>query len=440
LRRGEAVNLTKGWRKQLYPLRLAGGDAPDHLLKVYVYPPSVALLRILRPSRSRRELHRAAAVAARGLPAPLPLAAGEERRGGCLRRCFLLIPILGGVTDLRRLWFGRTLPRAERRRLATAFGEFSRRIHDAGYLQDDYAPNNFLVRPGTPPEFLTVDFERARLFRRLSMAHRRWMLAKFDRALAGCTLSDRMRFLRAYTRGSRSEARRWWWRVEAFSPLLARRDFRRMRRNCVEVGRHFKRVSVGEWRGYARREARLEAVGDLTRPDAGRAAEQVRVVACPDRWRVEYGPVGRRARRQIWAVANTLWEWGRLVPKPLAIVSRRGRTVLFLERAGQDRLLGPNGVPGAVRGALRILIDRVAAVAEIDPPLAPGEIGLAGGGGAPARAVLLAPHKIRFRGRGTRDRSRRAAALAEDLLRRVSPGASAGPSGARGRGGGNGSG
>jgi hypothetical protein len=440
LRRGEAVNLKLGWRKQLYPLHLTGRDSPDHLLKVYVYPPSVALLRILRPSKSRRELHRAAAVVAHGLPAPLPLAAGEERRGGCLRRCFLLMPILEGVTDLRRLWFEWDLSPAERRRLATAFGDFSRRIHDAGFQQDDYAPNNFLVRPGTPPGFLTIDFERARLVRRLSLPQRRWMLTKFDRAMIGCTVSDRMRFLRAYAGGSRSEARRWWRRIEAFSPRLARRDFRRMRRNCVEVGRHFKRVSVGEWRGYARRDARLKAVGDPARPVAGRAAGEARVVACPDRWRVEYGPVGRRARRQIWTVANTLWQWGRLVPKPLAIVSQRGRTAIFLERAGGDRLLSEVEDPGEARGPLRVLIDRLAAVAEIDPPLAPGEIGLARSGGAPARAVLLAPHKIRFHGLGTRDRARRAAALAEDLLRGVSPGASEGPFGARGREGGSGSG
>ncbi len=420
LRRGEAVNLKQGWRKQLYPLHLMGRDSPDHLLKVNAYPRSMSLQRILRPSKSRRELRVAAALASLGLPTAVPVAAGEERRFGWLQRCFLLMPILEGVTDLRRLWFGWDLSPAERRRIATAFGEFTRLLRSSGYRQYDFAPNNFLVRPGTPPTFLVVDFERVRLVRRLRRTQQLWMFSKFDRAMTGCTVSDRMRFLRAYAGGSRREARLWWRQIEAFAPLLARRDFLRMRRNCLQDDRRFKKISAGSWTGYARRDAPANMFESLPPPMAAGGAN---IVACPEQWRLEYDRLGWRARRKTWAVANLLWEWGRLVPKPLAMLSRRGRTAIFLERAGGDRLLSEVGDPGAARGALRVLIDRLLAVARIDFPLTPEEIALAGEDGAPPRPLLLAPHKIKikFLGLGARSRPRRVSALADQLLQLPSP-------------------
>ena len=54
--------------------------------------------------------------------------------------------------DLRRLWLEESSPPRERHALVTAFGALSRQVHDAGVFQDDFAPNNFLVRRGLTPD------------------------------------------------------------------------------------------------------------------------------------------------------------------------------------------------------------------------------------------------------------------------------------------------
>ena len=104
LRSGATRNLKTGRRKQLYPVDLCESGSPDHLLKVNDYGPAAGLRRVLRGSKARHELEMAEQVAARGIPTPIPLAAGERRSGGRLRTCYLLIPILEQVVDLRQLW------------------------------------------------------------------------------------------------------------------------------------------------------------------------------------------------------------------------------------------------------------------------------------------------------------------------------------------------
>ena len=244
LHSGAARNLKTGRRKQLYPLDLRGGGIPDHLLKVNDYEPAVGIRRMLRASKAEE-------VAERGIPTVVPLAAGEKRSGGRLRTCYLLIPVLEGVLDLRQLWLGEKLAPRERRALVTGFGALTRQIHDAGVFQDDFAPNNFLVRRGLRPELFMIDFERARFRTGNDETARRFMLAKIDRELAGAPVGDRMRFLWAYCDGDRAATRQWWHRVEDFAPKLARRDFARMTRKATRPGRRFRRLAHGGWQGYA---------------------------------------------------------------------------------------------------------------------------------------------------------------------------------------------
>ena len=110
LHAGAARNLKTGRRKQLYPLDLLGSGTPDHLLKVNDYEPAAGIRRALRGSKALHELQMAEEVAARGIPTVLPRAAGERRSGGRLRSCYLLIPVLEDVVDLRQLWLEDTPP------------------------------------------------------------------------------------------------------------------------------------------------------------------------------------------------------------------------------------------------------------------------------------------------------------------------------------------
>ncbi len=399
--RGDSPNLKSGRRKQLYGLNLGRGAAADYLLKANEYPFGSGILRMLRMSKSRRELRTASLIAARGLPAPVPLAAGEHRRLGRLTACYLLIPVLEDVTDLRQLWFVAAPSSAQRRALATALGAFSRRVHDGGLFQDDFAPNNILVTSGRSPSFLLVDFERARLQGRVSRRMQRWMLAKFSRHMDDATAAERMRFIKAYAEGDGREARRWWRELAAFAPRLALRDHRRMRRNCVSDGRNFTRVRQNGARGFARRGNDLAQLGTACAPDNAPAAERTpRILADGTCWRVVYGPLRAGEGREIWARANTLWAWGRLGPRPLALLWRQGRATLFMERNEKGPLPGETTGRGNAAGALRVLLKRLASVSVVNLSLDPAAIVIQPVGRWPLRAILLAPHAVEFRGRG----------------------------------------
>jgi hypothetical protein len=397
LRSGAARNLKTGRRKQLYPLDLRGSGSPDHLLKVNDYGGAAGLRRALRGSKARHELEMAEQAAARGIPTPVPLAAGERRSGGRLRTCYLLMPILWETLDLRRLWLEEKLPARERRALVAAFGALSRRIHDAGVFQGDFAPNNFLVRRGGSPELFMIDFERARLRSGNDEAARRFMLAKLDRELAGAPVGDRMRFLRAYSSGDRAEARRWWHRVESFAPVLARRDFARIGRNATRPGRRFRRLAQGAWQGYARAggdEAQLlEAL-----PEARASGAPVRVEAMGKLWRVHYRGFRRSAGRRIWVTANFLWARGGLCPRPLGAWRRGSQMVLLLERRAGAQPLDQWPDRGRALAAARVLLDRILAMAEIREPPLPESLLIEQGDGSALRASLAAPHGVHVTG------------------------------------------
>jgi hypothetical protein len=397
LNRGAARNLKTGRRKQLYPLDLRGSGTPDHLLKVNDYKLGAGIRRVVRGSKALHELQMAEEVAARAIPTVVPLAAGERRAGGRLRSCYLLVPILDDVVDLRQLWLQGELPPRERRALVTAFGALTRQIHDAGIFQDDFAPNNFLVRRGLLPKLFMIDFERAQLRRANDEAARRFMLAKIDRELAGAPAGDRMRFLWAYCRGDRAATRQWWQRVEDFAPKLARRDFARLTRKTTRPGRRFRRLSHDAWRGYAR-VGTDDTVLVAALPEELASAGNPSIDTSEGLWRVQYAGIRRSEARRIWATANFLWARGGLCPRPLGAWHRGNQTVLLLEQGPDAKPLDQCPDPRRALAAARVLLDRLLALAEIREPLPPEGLVIERQRGSALRASLAAPHAV-FLGR-----------------------------------------
>ncbi|HME72868.1 MAG TPA: lipopolysaccharide kinase InaA family protein [Myxococcota bacterium] len=318
---GAARSVKTGRRKALYLLFLRRGDAPDFLLRCNRYPWHVALRRLGRPSRSAHELEMAERLHARGLPLPLPLAAGERRRGPLLKACYLLIPVVDGAADVLHLAWEGGLPQAARCRLATALGALSRRAHDAGFFQDDFAPNNFLVRPEAPGEPMLIDFERAHLQRHVDAEARGRMLAKLDRALPLVSKTDRLRFLLAYTGHKREEARIWWRRLEGVTHRLLLRDLKRLGRLTTRDGPRFLRVREGPWEGWAQHEVATSVVRALVADTPERAEEDATVV---------YQGVSAREARALWVMANLLARRALGAPA-LALLHRRGEARLLLE-------------------------------------------------------------------------------------------------------------
>lgn len=382
-----AENLKRGRRKALYRLDLAGGGSADSLLKVNHYPKGRR-----RASKARRELRAAEAVAARGIATPVPLAAGERREGGRIVACYLLVAILPGVTDLREhLKAGAGTP-ADRRRLAAGFGRFARALHDAGIDQDDFQPNNFLVRaaPGREPELWMIDFERTRIARRVSRARRCRALAKLERETSGTPATLRLRFLRGYASpdaAPAAQARAWWAQIRADAPRLARRDATRLRRNATRPGRRFERVHPGGAVGLA---APGVALGALERALAGSAATRGDVVAIggEDLFAVTLAGLGVGAARTALARALVLAARG-LSPPPLAVLCGKDRNVLVLSRAPRSLRASEVRDNPSVSAARRVLERRLAGYGRLLRAPDPGEVALVPTGGNGVRATLL---------------------------------------------------
>jgi hypothetical protein len=416
-----AVNLKSGRRKELYRLAIER-EAPDYLLKINRYERGVGCLRRLRRGKARRELAVAEALQARGIDTPLPFAAGEARAGGSLTCCYLLIPVLDGAHDFLELWSRTRISRAERASWATALGQLSRRLHDAGLLQEDFAPNNFLLQRGDPPRILPIDFERARIRRALGPGDRRLMLARLDRHLAGASAANRMRFLRAYADGDRSAARRWWRRLPPASARLAALDLARLRRTSTADGRRFRNAAWGGWSGWVVREAPELALAEsrTAGPDSADPPETQSILVEPDGllWRGS-GPASRRRARNLWATAHMLWARGGLVPRPIACLTRGGEMRLWLARDPTSRtLLESCDSPEARRAAI-VLVDRLLALGRLDPWLSTRKIALARRPDGGMSAQLLDPAAFRAARPVRRKRRERARQLVMQRLREV---------------------
>ncbi len=396
LDRGELANRKSGRRKELYAVHLGGGAGGAALLKVNRYRGVDAWRRAFGHSKARRELARAQAVSARGIETPVPLAAGERRRAGRLMACFLVVPYLADAVDLRR-WVASGPRPGERRALARAFGRFTRRICDAGVFQDDFAPNNFLLRRGPGPELLMIDFERARLRARVDRAARAFVLAKIDRELPRASRGDRLRFLLGFAEGNRSAAREWWARVEADSARRARRDLRRLRRTATRDGRRTRRLEERGWRGFALRRAdpvSLATARDIG-PDAGPPA------LAGGLWRVPLAGVRGRAAANAWAMARLLAA-RQLMPEPLALWWRPAGAVLLLESPPGARPFPDQRADPAARAAIRALLRQLRRLGEAavgTDAVGAEAIVLVPVPGGPPRAQLLDPRALRVRGR-----------------------------------------
>jgi len=416
-----AVNLRSGRRKELYRLAIER-EAPDYLLKVNRYENGVGRIRRLRRSKARRELAVAEALHARGIDTPLPFAAGESRARGSLTCCYLLIPLLDGAHDLKELWSRTGVSRAERAGWATALGQLSRRLHEAGLLQKDFAPNNFLLHRGDPPRILPIDFERARIQRALGSGARRLMLATLDRHLAGASAVNRMRFLLAYAGGERGEARRWWRRLPPASARLAALDLARLRRTSTADGRRFRNAAWGDWSGWALRDAPELAFAEsrTVGPDSADPPETLGTIVEPDGllWRAS-GASSRRHARNLWATAHMLWARGGLVPRPIACLTRGDEMRLWLARDPTSRtLLESSDSPEARRAAI-VLVDRLLALGRLDPWLSTRKISLARRPDGGMSAQLLDPAAFRAVRPVRRERRERARKIVMQRLQEV---------------------
>ena len=381
---GVLVDRKSGRRKGLFDLRLegpAGSEAAapaDHLLKRNAYAGLARLRRRLRGSKARLELQRAEDAAGRGVPTPIPLAAGELIRNGLLDHCLLLMPIVPGATDLRAVWEGGRLAPAERRDLIQTFGRFTRDFLESGLFQDDFAPNNVLIRRGTPPELWVIDFERAELRANVSPGDRARMLAKLQREMVGSTWCDELRFLHCFAGNDRDT---WLRRVGNAAASLLARDLAHLERTLRRSGRRYAPVRDGLFRGWMRREVPLSLL-QRSRDAADDPVE-----------RRDLPPLAPSAARRVFATAILLGRRG-IGPRPDALWTSRDRACLLYDPA-----TAAHGTPNT--SARRALLRRLLALARLETSPQPGELGLATGPSGRVTAAWLAPERLLITGEAT---------------------------------------
>jgi tRNA A-37 threonylcarbamoyl transferase component Bud32 len=152
-------------------------------------------------SRSVREGRLLQELAARGVPCPEVVAAGED--GG---QAFLLVREQAGM-DLRE-FLSRLHSTRECQDLARALGRELARIHAAGFTQPDLVAKHILVRSTAAGfRFCFLDWQRSGRARRVSWEQRLRDLAVLDASLAAELASNRLRMtcLRAYLRDTETQ-------------------------------------------------------------------------------------------------------------------------------------------------------------------------------------------------------------------------------------------
>lgn len=394
---GQLVDRKSGRRKSLFPLQLddpgkgPGEGEPDHLLKVNAYEGLARLRRRLRGSKARSELSRAEAVAALGLPTPVPLAAGEDVRGG-LHRCLLLTRILPGAVDLRRLWDGPEIPRKRRWAIARAFGALTREMHEAGVDQEDFAPNNFLVGPEPVPQLHVIDFERASVGPAVKLRHRLRALGKIDREFLRAGRTDRLRFLHAYA-GERDEVRGWAARIDAEARGRAKRDLARMRRTATKRTRRMAPDRREGWEGWARTEAAGPLVSAALAP--GPTGNSPHAWPVPGGWVVAWAALPRADAAERWARANVLFARRELAPRPLGCWVRGTEARLLYEAPAGGGLPRAGGLDEGERAAwatLRAVSRRLGRIEGGDEPVP--LLGFAPGRSGRLEALWLDPGRL----------------------------------------------
>jgi tRNA A-37 threonylcarbamoyl transferase component Bud32 len=228
LRSGAAPD-RRGRLKDLYRLALRRPERPDHLLKVR----RAAALRPRRVSKSRRALALARILAQRGLPVALPLAAGERRRFGRVVDDYLLVPLLDDFEDLAARAAAGDLSADDRHRLARALGRLVAQAHRTGLDLHDFTPTNVLVHRRDPADLRLIDFERARLRRRLGFAARARALARLELGLPSLLSgAQRHDFFRAYAGDDPELADDWARRADRAAQRVAVRRARHARRRA----------------------------------------------------------------------------------------------------------------------------------------------------------------------------------------------------------------
>jgi tRNA A-37 threonylcarbamoyl transferase component Bud32 len=224
-------------------------------IKHFLVPGFRAMIRQwLRRGKGRNEGRRTRLLAAIGVPTITPIALGEQRKRMFLFENYLVTPAIPDSIPLNQ-FVEETLPawppaRQARMRhaLARELAQLTARLHNAGFVHQDFHPGNVLVRieANDRPTLAMIDLDALRVSFPLG-----WPEAEHNLALLNhyfwlrSNRSDRYRFLRNYLDARASlavapEAGRLARNIEDATRAWAERLWRRWGRRCCGSNKYFQ--------------------------------------------------------------------------------------------------------------------------------------------------------------------------------------------------------
>jgi serine/threonine protein kinase len=247
---GRLTTVKRGPHRVVYRADLAQGSV---YVKHFLVPNFRAKARQwFRSGKGRNEGRRAANLEAIGVPTITPVALGERRVRSFLLENYLVTKAIAGTVPLDEFVEQRIplMPPERagriRRDLAKVLADLTARLHDAGFVHQDFHPGNILIRLEADDSLrlAVIDLDALRRTRRLSWSEARENLALLNHYFwIRCNRSDRYRFLAAYLRArqtpTKPDPRGLARAIERATRAWAERLWRRWGRRCRGRNKYF---------------------------------------------------------------------------------------------------------------------------------------------------------------------------------------------------------
>lgn len=278
--REETVTIHKKGRRKVFASLGTTTSGEEIYLKAFrLTGLSLKLKHLFLRSKALRELMIGLTALERRVPAIAPLAAGEKRRMGLIEECYILLKKMDGAVNLSDYLNREDIPQHQRSRVIEALGRLARKSHEGGIFQTDFSLNNFLLKDPHDPEpaIYIIDFERTYIHDYISEDMRNWTLAKLNRIGTNFGITDKLRFLRAYSLGKDMEKTSfafWMKELDRHTHWILRKDALRIHKASVRGDRGYKLYTNGSLRAYFLEGHNVQELIHLTKDlDEGDAME-----------------------------------------------------------------------------------------------------------------------------------------------------------------------